>query len=125
MIKKITAGVLSIFVVLSIIFYVLNSIAPDYHFFTLEAGNVVMAALSFITWLIVKKQIAERPQAFIRGVYSATFLKLMICMVSILAYVLVNKATLHKPSIFILFGIYIVYSIMETWLLSQLARGKK
>ena len=122
--KTLISGILIIFIVLSATFYVLSISLPAYQFCTLETGNVLMAGLTFVTWLIVKKQIKERPQAFIRGVYSATFLKMMICMVAILAYVLVNKATLHKPSIFILFGIYIVYSVMETWLLSKLAREK-
>ena len=115
---------LAIFMVLTAIFYILSIELPDYRFSTLETVNVIMAGLTFITWFIVKKQMAERPQAFIRGVYSATLLKMMVCMVSILVYVLLNRATLHKPSIFILFGIYIVYSILETWLLSQLARQK-
>jgi hypothetical protein len=122
--KKLISGVLTIFILLSAIFYILNNRVPEYQFTVLEAGNALMAALSFITWIIIKKQIAERPQAFIRGVYSATFLKMMVCMISILGYVLLNRTTLHKPSVFILFGIYIVYSILETWLLSQLARGK-
>ena len=113
---------LIVFVLLSAIFFALRTYAPEFHFVDLEIGNVVMAGLSLMSYFIVKKQMDGRPQAFVRGVYSASFLKLMVCMVSILVYVLLNRAHIHKPSVFVLFGIYIVYTIMETWLLSKLVR---
>jgi len=70
----------------------------------------------------VNKQVDSRPQAFVRGVYSASFLKLMVCMVSILVYVLLNRTHIHKPSVFVLFGIYAVYTVVETWVLSKRVR---
>ena len=113
---------LIIFVVLSAIFYALKMYAPDFHFMALEMGNAIMAGLSLMSYFIVKKQMDNRPQAFVRGVYSASFLKLLVCMVSILVYVLLNREHIHKPSVFVLFGIYIIYTVMETWLLSKLVR---
>jgi hypothetical protein len=91
-------------------------------------GNVLMAALSVAAFFIVKKNVTDRPQAFVRGVYSASFLKLMICMISLLTYVMLNRAHRSepgfKPSLFILFGIYVVYTFTETILLSKMAREK-
>ena len=113
---------LIIFVVLSAVFFVLSERVPDYHFMALEVGNGLMAGLSLMTYLIVKKQMEGRPQAFVRGVYSASFLKLMVCMISILVFVLLNREHMHKPTVFVLFGIYIIYTVMETWLLSKLVR---
>src|ERR1700755_1205443 len=111
-----------VFVLLSVGFYMLHIYKPDYSFVTLECGNVVMALLSLSTYLIVEKQKTARPQAFVRGVSSASFLKLMVCMVSILVYVLLNKSHIHKPSVFVLFAIYTVYTIIETSALSKLVR---
>lgn len=113
---------LVIFVLLSAFFYALKIYAPAYHFVALEVGNAIMATLSLSSYFIVKKQIDSRPQAFVRGVYSASFLKLMVCMVSILVYVLLNRTSIHKPSVFVLFGIYALYTTAETLLLSKLAR---
>lgn len=76
-----------IFVVLTAVFYAMRAYAPDFHFVALETGNVIMALLSLSSYFIVKKQLNDNPQAFVRGVYSASFLKLMVCMVSILVYV--------------------------------------
>lgn len=112
----------TIFVILSALFIALRTYAPEYRFVALEGGNTVMLLLSLSSYLIVTRQMDSRPQAFVRGVYSASFLKLMVCMVSILVYVLLNRAHIHKPSVFVLFGIYAIYTISETWLLSKLAR---
>lgn len=113
-----------IFIALTGILYGLKVNMPAYQFCILEVGNVIMALLSFITYLLIGRQIGNNnTQAFIRGVYSSSFLKLMVCMVSILVYVLLNKEHIHKPSVFVLFGIYAVYTISETWLLSKIVRG--
>ncbi len=88
-------------------------------------GNSIMAILSILTFFIVKKQMNEKPEAFVRGVYGATFLKLMVCMAAILLYVLFDRKNIHKPSLFILFGIYAVYTTMETLLLMKLAKQAK
>jgi len=114
---------LIIFAALSAVFYALKVYAPEFHFAALEAGNVIMAVLALSSYFIVKKQMNDNPQAFVRGVYSASFLKLMVCMVSIFAYVLLNRSHIHKPSVFVLFGIYGVYTIMETLLLTKIVRA--
>ena len=108
---------------LTAVFYAMRTFAPDFHFLALETGNTIMAILCLSSYFIVKKQMNGRPQAFVRGVYSASFLKLMVCMVSILVYVLLNRAQVHKPSVFVLFGIYAIYSIAETMLLTKTVKA--
>lgn len=119
--KRFIILIVVVFVLLSALFYALSIYAPAYQFRALEGGNTIMALLSLSTWLMVMRN-TDRPQAFVRSVYSASFLKLMVCMVSILVYVLVNSKQIHKPSVFVLFGIYAVYTIMETLLLSKSVR---
>ena len=114
--------ILIIAIVLNAGFYMLVEKQPAFSFPLLTTGNLVMAVLCTITFLMVKKNINERPQAFIRGVYGGTFLKLFVCLVGILSYAMIFRATLHKPSLFILFGIYAVYTIAETWMLQSIAR---
>jgi len=122
--KKYLLAIVVIFIVLSIGFYVLKMTAPEFQFIALMTGNTLMAILSLSAYLMVKRQIGNKPEAFVRGVYGASFLKLMVCMVAILVYVLLNRTHLHKPTVFILFGIYAIYSAVETILLSKLAREK-
>ena len=112
-----------VFVVLSGVFYALKTYAPEYHFMGLEGGNIIMAILAISSYFMVKRQISGNPHAFVRGVYSASLLKLMVCMVSVLVYVALNKAHIHKPTVFVLFGIYAVYTAVETWLLSKIVKA--
>jgi hypothetical protein len=123
--KGFVSAILIVFIALSALFFGLRQSAPEYSFSLLMGANVLMAVLSLIGHGLVMKQISSRPQAFVRGVYSSSFLKLMVCIAGILIYVLVNKPNVHKPSLFMLFGIYAIYSIVETWLLSKIARETK
>jgi hypothetical protein len=123
--KQFTLIIIVIFVLLTAVFYGINKAVPEYKFSVLMTGNVVMAVLSLVSYFLVVKQMNERPEAFVRGVYAGTFLKLLVCMAAILLYVMLNKPNIHKPSLFVLFGIYAVYTIAETWLLSKIAREAK
>ena len=113
-----------VFIILSLVTYIVSQQFPLMSFTLLMGTNILMFLLSVLSWIIIKKQLHERPQAFVRGVYSATFLKLIICMGSFLAYALLNRDHIYKPSIFLLFGIYIVYTAAETIMLSKMARSK-
>lgn len=111
-----------VFALLSITFIALGIYAPQFQTTALHTANVIMLSLSLCAYVLVNKKIAERPQAFVQGVYSASLLKLMVCMVAMLGYVLLHKDKLHKPTIFALLGIYAIYSATETILLSKSAR---
>lgn len=118
-------AIVAIFVVLGIGISVLGMYAPQYHTGVLNIGNLIMAGLSVAAYLLVSRQMSGRPQAFVRGVSGASFLKLMVCMIAVLAYVLVNRSHIHKPTVFMLFGVYAVYSVVETILLSKIAKSDK
>ena len=122
--KQYITVIVSIFVVISAILFEMRRYAPDYQFTVLETGNTIIAALSVVTYLIIDKQLNGRPQAFVRSVYASSFLKLLVCMASIVIYVLFNRTGIHKPSIFVLFGIYAIYSVTETIILAKLVRKK-
>lgn len=123
--KYFIPSILVVFVVLSVAFIFMKTAAPQFHFPVLMTGNVIMAVLSLVTFFIVMKQMHSKPDAFVRGVYASSFLKLFVCMIAIVAYVMINRPHIHKPSLFVLFGIYAVYSIVETTLLSRLAKEVK
>ncbi|MEZ5015557.1 MAG: hypothetical protein R2800_00770 [Flavipsychrobacter sp.] len=113
------------FIFISAALSALRIYAPEYNYTVLMTGNIVLSLLSFISFMVVTRQINDKPDAFVRGVYASTFLKMIISMFAILIYVFINRDQLHKPTIFSLMGIYAVYSTIETWLLSKMARDTK
>lgn len=117
-------AIVAVFAVLSGVFFYMKTAMPEFRFNVMMGANILMLILSTASYFMVTRQIQNRPQAFIRGVYSGTFLKLFVCMTSVLIYVMLNKKDIHKPTLFVLFGIYAVYSVVETTILSKMARVK-
>jgi len=105
--------------------YVFVQQHPVYDLNALLVANAILAVLTIAGYLMIRKQLKrDAAHAFVRGVYSATLLKLMVCMGGIFAYALANKAHLHKPTVFLMLGIYFVYTIVETTILSGTVKQK-
>lgn len=89
----------------------------------LVGANLLLAALSLLSAMMMQRKMKEgRAQAFVNGVYAATLLRLMICLAGIFIYAYTTREHLHKPSIFMMMGFYLVYSFTETLLLSRKAK---
>ena len=95
---------------------------PAYDLTALLIANGVMLVLSFAAWAMLRRNVGERPQAFVRGVYGATMLRLFVCLVGIMTYALMKRPTVHKPTLFVMFGIYAIYTIVETAAFSNQTR---
>jgi hypothetical protein len=102
--------------------HLLRQSDPAYDFTALIAADIIMLLLSLAAWAMLRKSVAERPQAFVRGVYGATMLRLFVCLIGIITYALMNRAHLHKPTLFVMFGIYMAYTIIETAVFSRVAK---
>lgn len=120
--RQFVTAIIVILLLLDVSFRILGSLSPEFHITALEVSNIIMAGLSLAAYALINKQVAGKPQAFVRGIYGSSLLKLMVCMTAILAYVLINKNNIHKPSVFMMFGVYAVYSATETILLSRMAK---
>lgn len=123
--KVFLASIISLFIVLSIVFLWLRSMAPQYDFGVLMFGNAIMAVLTFLSFFIVTKQMHNKPGAFVRSMYASSFLKLSVCVIAVVVYAIANRPDIHKPSLFVLMGIYASYTVIERWLLSKSAREIK
>ena len=102
--------------------YGLVRMEPRFDLTTLLVADLIMYFLSMIAWAMLRKSVTERPQAFIRGVYGATLLRLFVCLIGILIYAMVNRDTVYKPTFFVLFGIYAAYAFTEAFIFSKVAR---
>jgi hypothetical protein len=122
---KYIATVLVLWLVVSALSYALHYYIPAYSLMLLLGGNLFMATISVISYLLVMQQIANRPEAFVRGVFAGTFIKILLCMFGILIYIMLHRHDLYKPSIFVLFGIYAIYAYAETTTLFKIAKTVK
>ena len=120
--SKFLGTMVLIFALVSGACYILSNKQPLFEFPVLMGGNALMLLLSVVAWFMTKKTLAERPQAFVRGVFSATLVKMFAVMIVVIAYALANKAHLYKPLVFAFFGIYVIYTSAETIILSNMAK---
>jgi hypothetical protein len=121
--KKIVPLMLVIFVVLCAVVWGVGMIYRPFDTVALITGNALMAVLSISSILMIKKQLHARPQAFVRGVSGASFLKLIVCGGGILAYAFAQKPNVDKPTLLAFLGIYTVYAVVETLFLSRMAQN--
>lgn len=123
--KSFIISIAIVFVALTLVFVFLVKVKPKFDLLALEAGNVLMLLLAMFSYLMVGRQLNGRPQAFVSGVYSATFLKILVCMFTILIYVVLNRKSLYVPIVFVFFGTYLVYSVVETIFLQRMVKASK
>jgi hypothetical protein len=95
---------------------------PEYDMTALLVTDVLMLCLSLFAWRMRQQSVSARPQAFVRGVFGASMLKLFVCLAGVLIYTLAKRPDVHKPTLFTMFGIYAIYSIIETAVLSRTAK---
>ncbi|HTO14202.1 MAG TPA: hypothetical protein VLZ83_00410 [Edaphocola sp.] len=108
--------------------YILNNSTGNvYDMQALWIGDSILAILSIIAFAMAAKSLkSESPSAFIRAKMASTLLRLMICIIAIVAYVyLNNKSANIKPTIFLLLGMYVVYTILESAVLSKMGKTVK
>lgn len=113
---------IAISVAISLMLYVLHQSRPEFDFTALMVANGIMLVLSLLAWGMLRRNVGERAQVFVRGVYGATMLRLFVCLIGILSYALMKRPAVHKPSLFVMFGIYAVYTVVETMAFSRQAR---
>jgi hypothetical protein len=86
-------------------------------------ANCILFLLSLVGFIIQGKAInTQDAQKFVRSVYASMMIKMFICMIAILIYMVMNRQNINKPSLFASMGIYIFYTIIEVSGLMKAAR---
>lgn len=91
----------------------------------LLVANGIFLLLNIMVFLIQKKALAHpNPNVFIRSVMGGMMLKMIICAIAVLAYVLSIGPDYNKRSVFISLFIYLVYLAVEVATLMRLNNKK-
>jgi hypothetical protein len=88
-------------------------------------GILVLAVIHLITFLIMSRNTThDNPNYFIRAVMGGTFLKFFLCIIAVGLLLFSQQKQLHKPDLYVLMFVYVVYTVLETITLSRMARIK-
>lgn len=121
--NKYLAMVALIYIVVNSVIFLFSKKLAGYDIDALIIANIILALLSLFSYFSIKKQTATgRAQAFVNGVYAATLLRLMVCLAGIFVYAYLNQGALHRPTIFAMLGLYILYTAFETVAMSKVVK---
>jgi hypothetical protein len=110
-------------VMLLVIEYLLSGTGGYFNRQVIIAGTLVLALISLMTFLIVSRTVDhDNPNRFVRGVMGGTFLKFFLCIIAAGILLFIYKKQLHKPDLFLLMFVYIVYTVVETAVLSKVSK---
>jgi membrane protease YdiL (CAAX protease family) len=112
-------------IVLAIVIYFVEAKFPLFDAKALWIGNIMLFGLSLLSLRMIKTTDGKSAQGFVNGVYTSSLMKIVICSLSILLYVLLNKQGLHKPTVFSLLGMYFFYTMLDGSMLSNMNKRKK
>lgn len=125
--KKIFVPIALVFIILNGVIIIMRSFLEKNGFDidTLIYANFLLFIISIIGFVFQKRGLqSPNPQAFVRGMYASMMVKLFICMIAVLVYVLLFRSKINKPAIFAAMAMYIVYTVIEVKTLMKVARKK-
>ena len=116
---------LSTFFILLILFF----LSADAGYFTrlvVISGTLIIAVISLLSYLFAQRSVADQnPYKFVRAVMGATFLKFFLSILAVGALLFAYNKHLHKPDLYVLMFVYIIYAVIEASFLSKASRIKK
>lgn len=122
--KTFSGVIITIAILASSVFYVLQANGKSYDYTLLYGGNTLLALVTLISYYLGTGSQHERAQSFVRGVYSGTLLKLFALAGGTLVYVLLNKTHFNKASFLLLGIMYFVYMAVETAAMQKHTRNR-
>ncbi|HLY68541.1 MAG TPA: hypothetical protein VKR53_02360 [Puia sp.] len=97
-----------------------------FNIFVLSVGNFILFLATAGSFLLFQKALQNNnPHVVLRMIYSGLALKMFVCVVAMLAYVLVMRNEVNKMAIFGWLGLYCIYTFTEIKILMRLSRRQK
>ena len=88
-------------------------------------GNLILFIITFVSFFLGKKGLnSSNPHAFVRSVYTSMMLKLFACAIAAFIYIASYRNEVNKPALFMLMGLYLLYTFIEVSILTKMLRQK-
>lgn len=89
-------------------------------------GNIILFIATLISFYFYYRSLRNnRVAVFLRFIYGAMFIKMMICMVTAFVYIMVAGKNVNKEAIFGCMFLYFVYTFIEVAILMKLSKQNK
>lgn len=89
----------------------------------LLGGNTLLFGVTLCSWIFHSKALnAGNTQAFLRNVYSAMMIKLLVCIVAFFIYISYAGKQVNKPALFSVMFLYLIYTFLELSILMKYSK---
>ena len=117
----------SIFVIITALIFVLKTILSRYNVDTnvLLAANLIFLLTNIIVFVFQHKALSNpNPNVFIRSVIAGMMIKMFVCAIAVVAYVVAIGDSYNKKAVFISLFFYLIYLAVEVAILMRLNNRK-
>ena len=117
----------ALFAVITILILSLKTVLVNYGIDSnvMLAANAIFLFINIIVFLFQKKALGNtNPNVFIRSVIAGMMLKMFVCAIAVIAYVLIIGKNYNKKAVFISLFIYLFYLAAEVAILMRLNNNK-
>jgi hypothetical protein len=89
-------------------------------------GNLILFIATLISFYFYYRSLRNnRVAVFLRLIYGAMFIKMMICLVTAFVYIMMTGKNVNKGAIFGCMFLYLVYTFIEVAVLMKLSKQNK
>ncbi len=84
-------------------------------------ANLLFFVVSLLVFFMQRKALANpNPHAFVRSVMGGMMLKMFVCIIAVVAYVMTAGKDYSKPSVFVSLFLYLIYLTVEVAVIMKL-----
>ncbi len=106
--------------------YTISVKVQEYDVKAIALGNLILAIVIGISYTMIQKSLAgDNTQYVVRAKMKGTIVKFFTLIPIFLLYIYFNKEHLHKPTLYILLALYVLYLTVEVVCLSKIAKKKE
>jgi hypothetical protein len=89
-------------------------------------GNLVLFIAAAGSFILYQKALENNNvHYFMRMFYAALFMKMFVCVVAVVIYILIARSEVNKPAIYACAALYCIYTFAEIKILMRLSRRQK
>ena len=118
---------LTVFAIINILIFSLKTILLRFNvdISVLLVANVIFLLINILVFLFQFKALSNpNPNVFIRSVMGGMMLKMFVCAIAVLAYVVIIGNDYNKKAVFISLFFYLIYLAVEVAILTRLNNKK-
>lgn len=89
-------------------------------------GNIILVVATMASFYFYYRSLrSQQGFGFLNQIYMGIFVKMMVCLLAAFLYIYLAGKSANKPAVIVCLVLYLVYTVVEMSLLTQISKSKK